>query len=90
MDRIPHPHSLSTTQDRINERHFLGESFDRIEAERTLDWLAGRFGADSAYAGVRAPPMLAQKECSTRWAEIYADFAHHLKVRLGNTIMESR
>lgn len=51
MDSIPHPHSLSTTLDRINERHFLGESFDRIEAERTLDWLAGRFGTDSAYAG---------------------------------------
>lgn len=44
MDSIPHPHSLSTTLDRINERHFLGTSFDRTEAGRTLDWLAGRFG----------------------------------------------
>lgn len=51
MDSIPHPHSLSITLDRINERHFLGDSFDRTEAERTLDWLAGRFGSDSAYAG---------------------------------------
>ncbi|MDE2846478.1 MAG: hypothetical protein OXO51_07230 [Gemmatimonadota bacterium] len=51
MDSIPHPHSLSITLDRINERHFLGVSFDRIEAERALDWLAGRFGAESAYAG---------------------------------------
>ena len=51
MGSIPHPHSLSITLDRINERHFLGESFDRTEAERTVDWLAGRFGADSAYAG---------------------------------------
>ncbi|MXX04742.1 MAG: hypothetical protein F4X08_07335 [Gemmatimonadetes bacterium] len=51
MDCIPHPHSLSETLDRINERHFLGESFDRTEAERALDWLAGRFGAESAYAG---------------------------------------
>ena len=51
MGTIPHPRSLSITLDRINERHFLGETFDRNEAERTLDWLAGRFGADSAYAG---------------------------------------
>ena len=51
MGTIPHPHSLSKTLDRINERHFLDETFDRNEAERTLDWLAGRFGADSAYAG---------------------------------------
>ncbi len=51
MGSIPHPQSLSITLDRINERHFLGESFDRTEAERTLDWLAGRFGTDSAYAG---------------------------------------
>ncbi|MCY3714787.1 MAG: hypothetical protein OXH02_16000 [Gemmatimonadetes bacterium] len=51
MGSIPHPNSLSITLDRINERHFLGDSFDRTEAERTLDWLAGRFGSDSAYAG---------------------------------------
>lgn len=51
MDRIPQPNSLSITLDRINERHFLGETFDRAGAERALDWLAGRFGADSAYAG---------------------------------------
>lgn len=51
MGSIPHPHSLSITLDRINERHFLGDTFDRTEAERTLDWLAGRFGDDSAYAG---------------------------------------
>ncbi len=51
MGSIPHPHSLAITLDRINERHFLGESSDRIESERALDWLTGRFGADSAYAG---------------------------------------
>ena len=51
MSSILHPHSLSITLDRINERHFLGKSFDRIEAERALDWLAGRFGTESAYAG---------------------------------------
>ncbi len=45
MGRVPHPHSLAITLDRINERHFLGESSDRTEAERTVDWLAGRFGA---------------------------------------------
>lgn len=51
MGSIPHPHSLAITLDRINERHFLGESSDRIESECALDWLTGRFGADSAYAG---------------------------------------
>ncbi len=51
MGSIPHPNSLSITLDRINERHFLDDTFGRTEAERTLDWLAGRFGADSAYAG---------------------------------------
>lgn len=51
MGSIPHLHSLFMTLNRINERRFLGESFGRTEAERTLDWLAGRFGAESRYAG---------------------------------------
>ena len=51
MGEVLCSNSLSVTLDRINERHFLGESFARTEAERAMDWLSGQFGTGPAYAG---------------------------------------